>query len=56
MSGIFAIASIFPYDSKIDSLMEHQHLVMAYCLVWSVQLCYLCYVGRKWFSAKKQKL
>jgi hypothetical protein len=44
---------IFPYDPKIDSLMGHQHLIMAYCLVWSVQLCYLLYVLRKWYSAAK---
>jgi hypothetical protein len=55
MTLTFAIASIFPYDSKIDSVMDHQHLVAAYCLTWFVHLCYLCYVGRKWHSAKNQK-
>jgi hypothetical protein len=33
--------------------MGHQHLIMAYCLVWSVQLCYLLYVLRKWYSANE---
>ena len=55
MMPIFTIASIFPYDSKIDSVMDHQHLIMAYCLTWIVHLCYLCYVGRKWYSARNQK-
>src|ERR1700733_9708504 len=49
------IASIFPYDSKIDTVMDHQHLLIAYGLTWFVQLCYLSYVGRKWYSSRKQK-
>ena len=55
MMLIFASASIFPYDSKIDSIMDHQHLVIAYCLTWFVHICYLCYVVGKWYSAKNQK-
>jgi hypothetical protein len=55
MTPIFTVASIFPYDSSIDSVMDHQHLVMAYCLTWIVHLCYLAYVGRKWQSARNQK-
>ncbi len=46
-------AAIFPYDPKIDSLLGHRHLVMAYALTWLVQLCYLFYVARKWYSAGK---
>ena len=49
------IASIFPYDSKIDSVMDHQHLLVAYGLTWFIQLCYLSYVARKWYSSRKQK-
>jgi hypothetical protein len=52
---ILAAASIFPYDPKIDSVMDHQHLVIAYCLTWFVHLCYLGYVSRKWYSSKNQK-
>jgi hypothetical protein len=55
MTPIFIVASIFPYDSKVDSVMDHQHLVIAYCLTWLVHLCYLGYVGRKWYSAKNEK-
>jgi hypothetical protein len=52
---ITATASIFPYDPKIDSLMAHHHLVIAYFLTWFVHLCYLSYVARKWYSAKKER-
>jgi hypothetical protein len=55
MTLISAAASIFPYDPKIDSVMDHQHLVIAYCLTWFVHLCYLGYVSRKWYAAKNQK-
>jgi hypothetical protein len=55
MTLISAPASIFPYDPKIDSVMGHQHLVIAYCLTWFVHLCYLGYVSRKWYAAKNQK-
>ena len=56
MTPLLANACVlFPYDPKIDSVMDHQHLVIAYCLTWFVHLCYLCYVGRKWYSAKNQK-
>ncbi len=47
-----ALASIFPFDPNIDSALAHRHLVMAYFLVWFVQLGYLLYVGKKWFSAR----
>jgi hypothetical protein len=56
MTLIFAAASLFPYDSKIDSVMDHEHLVIAYCLTWFVHLCYLCYVGSKWHLAGKDLL
>jgi hypothetical protein len=55
MTAVSIVASIFPYDSRVDSVMDHQHLVMAYCLTWIVQLCYLGYVGRKWYSARNKK-
>jgi hypothetical protein len=47
---------IFPYDPKIDSVMGHQHLIITYSLVWSVQLCYLLYVLRKWHTAGKPEV
>jgi hypothetical protein len=49
---IAVLASIFPYDPNIDSALAHRHLVIAYSLVWFVQLGYLLYVGKKWFSAR----
>jgi hypothetical protein len=47
-----ASASIFPYDSKIDSVMGYHHLVVAYSLTWVVHLCYLGYVLHKRRSAR----
>jgi hypothetical protein len=44
-------AYVFPYDPRIDSVMGHQHLVIAYCLTWFVHLSYLLYVLRKWYTA-----
>jgi len=46
------LTSIFPYDAKIDSPLDHQHLVIAYCITWTVQLGYLLYVCRKWYSGR----
>jgi hypothetical protein len=47
------IASIFPYDPNVDSAIEHHHLVIAYCLVWTVQLGYLYYVCRNLYMNKQ---
>ena len=33
--------------------MFHRHLVAAYAAVWFIQLGYLAYVGRKWFTARR---
>jgi hypothetical protein len=52
LTPIAALASVFPYDPNIDSALAHRHLLIAYSLVWFVQLCYLLYVGKKWFSAR----
>jgi hypothetical protein len=46
------LASIFPYDSKIDSVIGYHHLVAAYALTWGVHLCYLGYVLHKRRSAR----
>ena len=55
MIHLSAIASVFPYDPKTDSVLGHQHLIIAYALTWCVQLCYLFYVGRRFYLAKRQK-
>jgi hypothetical protein len=33
--------------------MFHRHLVAAYTVTWVFHLCYLGYVARKWFQAKR---
>ena len=33
--------------------MFHRHLIAAYAAVWIIQLGYLAYVGRKWFSEQR---
>ncbi|MDX6456408.1 MAG: hypothetical protein QOH35_3034 [Acidobacteriaceae bacterium] len=52
MTHLLACASMFPYDSKIDSVMGYHHLVAAYSLTWVVHLCYLGYVIHKRRSAR----
>jgi hypothetical protein len=47
VTHLLACASMFPYDSKIDSVMGYHHLVAAYSLTWVVHLCYLGYVIHK---------
>lgn len=34
--------------------MFHRHLWAAYAVTWAVQLSYLGYVVRKWFTARKR--
>ena len=53
MVHLSTIGSFFPYDPTAESVMAHRHLVIAYGLTWFVHLCYLGYVGRKWFTAKR---
>ena len=52
MTHLSGFASIFPYDSAIDSVMGYHHLVIAYSLTWVVHLCYLGYVIHKRRSAR----
>ena len=52
MTHLLGFASIFPYDSTIDSVMGYHHLVAAYSLTWVVHLCYLGYVIHKRRSAR----
>jgi hypothetical protein len=33
--------------------MFHRHLVAAYAAVWIIQLGYLAYVGKKWFTVRR---
>ena len=44
---------LFPYDLKIDTPLEHRHLILAYCAIWVVQLGYLGYIGLKRRAASK---
>ncbi|MEO6909868.1 MAG: hypothetical protein ABI158_02960 [Edaphobacter sp.] len=34
------------------STMEHRHLVIAYALVWAVQIGYLGWITRQWLRTK----
>jgi hypothetical protein len=43
--------SLFPYDSRIDTHLGHRHLIMAYCVVWVFQVCYVSYLLYQWKSA-----
>jgi len=52
VTHLLACASMFPYDSRIDSVMGYHHLVVAYSLTWVVHLCYLGYVIHKRRSAR----
>lgn len=52
MTHLLNFAAIFPFDSKIDSVMGYHHLVVAYSLTWVVHLCYLGYVIHKRRSAR----
>jgi hypothetical protein len=52
VTHLVGFASIFPYDSTIDSVMGYHHLVIAYYLTWVVHLCYLGYVIHKRRSAR----
>jgi hypothetical protein len=52
VTHLLGFASIFPYDSKIDSVMGYHHLVAAYSLTWVIHLSYLGYVIHKRRSAR----
>jgi hypothetical protein len=47
------MTGLFPYDPKIDSPLEHQHLILAYCAIWTVPLGYLGYIALKQRAASK---
>jgi hypothetical protein len=47
------MTGLFPYDPKIDTPLEHRHLILAYCAIWVVQLGYLGYIGLKRGAASK---
>ncbi len=44
---------LFPFDPTIDSGLGHRHLILAYCVVWAVQLGYICYLFRQWKSVSR---
>jgi hypothetical protein len=52
VTHLLGFASIFPFDSTIDSVMGYHHLVVAYSLTWVVHLSYLGYVFHKRRSAR----
>ena len=52
MTHLLACASMFQYDSRIDSAMGYHHLVVAYSLTWVIHLCYLGYVIHKRRTAR----
>ena len=45
------LSSLFPFDARIDTRLGHRHLILAYCVVWVVQVCYVCYLLFQWKSA-----
>jgi hypothetical protein len=45
------LSSLFPFDARIDTRLGHRHLILAYCVVWAVQVCYVCYLLFQWRSA-----
>jgi hypothetical protein len=51
VTHLLNLASVFPYDPAIDSMMGYHHLVIAYSLTWVVHLGYLGYVIHKRRSA-----
>jgi recombinational DNA repair protein RecT len=53
VTAFATVMGLFPYDPKIDSALGHSHLILAYCVVWAVQLGYLGYVAIKRRAASK---
>jgi hypothetical protein len=47
------LSSLFPFDARIDTRLGHRHLILAYCVVWAVQVCYVCYLLFQWKSAAR---
>jgi hypothetical protein len=47
------LASVFPLNQQIDTLMGHNHLLTAYFFTWGLQLAYLGYIGLKWRAVRK---
>ena len=47
------LSSLFPFDARIDTRLGYRHLVMAYCVVWVIQVCYVCYLLFQWKSASR---
>jgi uncharacterized membrane protein len=50
------LSSLFPFDTRIDTRLGHRHLIMAYCVVWVAQVCYMCYLLLQWRSASRTDL
>ncbi len=56
MTPASILAAGFPFDPAIEKPMAHQHLVLAYCFCWGIQLVYLGYVLIKSRAARKSEL
>jgi hypothetical protein len=52
---IAALAPVFPFDPAIEKPMAHQHLVLAYCFCWGIQLAYLGYIVVKQRASRKSE-
>jgi uncharacterized membrane protein len=50
---LILLPSLFPFNPKTDTSLGHNHLVLAYCVVWVVQLGYLSYLLFQWRSVDR---
>jgi CcmD family protein len=37
------------------AILDHQFLIAAYLVTWTIQLGYLAYLGMKWRTQKREK-
>jgi hypothetical protein len=49
------MASLFPYDPRIDLPMGHSYLVAVYAVVWAGHLGYAGFVAYKWRLLVKER-
>ena len=50
---IMLLNPLFPFDRALDSGLEHRHLILAYAVVLTVQIGYLCYLLWQLKNARK---
>ncbi len=53
LAPLASFAPLFPYDPAIEKPLAHQHLAVAYCFCWGIQLVYLGYVLLKRRAASR---